>query len=101
MLWWKVSSKRMNMISENSRMKIILLFAVRIIHLKRNRIKSRIFFQERLLHTEEGSGTREVLERWMDSHNLSTADFNRVMEVGSLHTIKELTKAGCGITFFI
>ena len=56
-------------------------------------------FQERLLIREEGSGTREVLERWMDSHNLSTADFNRVMEVGSLHTIKELTKAGCGITF--
>ena len=26
-------------------------------------------------------------------------DFDKVMEVGSLHTIKELTKAGCGITF--
>ena len=56
-------------------------------------------FQERLLMREEGSGTREVLERWLDSHNLSAADFNKVMEVGSLHTIKELTKAGCGITF--
>lgn len=56
-------------------------------------------FQERLLIREEGSGTREVLERWLDSHNLSAEDFDKVMEVGSLHTIKELTKAGCGITF--
>ena len=56
-------------------------------------------FGERLLMREKGSGTREVLERWMDSHNLSAEDFDKVMEVGSLHTIKELTKAGCGITF--
>ncbi|HIX48499.1 MAG TPA: LysR family transcriptional regulator [Candidatus Mediterraneibacter caccavium] len=56
-------------------------------------------FGERLLMREKGSGTREVLERWLDSHNLSAEDFDKVMEVGSLHTIKELTKAGCGITF--
>ncbi len=56
-------------------------------------------FQERLLLREEGSGTREVLERWLDSRNLGTADFGKVMEAGSLHTIKELTKSGCGITF--
>ena len=56
-------------------------------------------FQERLLLREEGSGTREVLERYLDSQNLSTADFERTMEAGSLHTIKELTKSGCGITF--
>ena len=56
-------------------------------------------FGERLLMREKGSGTREVLERWMDSHNLSAEDFDKVMEVGSLHTIKELTKSGCGITF--
>ena len=56
-------------------------------------------FQERLLLREEGSGTREVLERYLDARNLSVADFRRVMEVGSLQTIRELTKAGCGITF--
>lgn len=48
---------------------------------------------------EEGSGTREVLERYLDSQNLSLSDFERTMEAGSLHTIKELTKSGCGITF--
>lgn len=56
-------------------------------------------FQERLLLREEGSGTREVLERYLDSQNLSLSDFERTMEAGSLHTIKELTKSGCGITF--
>ena len=56
-------------------------------------------FHERLLVREEGSGTREVLERCLDAQNLSIHDFDKVMEVGSLQTIKELTKAGCGITF--
>lgn len=56
-------------------------------------------FHERLLLREEGSGTREVLERYLDSQNLSLGDFERTMEAGSLHTIKELTKSGCGITF--
>ncbi|HIX64133.1 MAG TPA: LysR family transcriptional regulator [Candidatus Mediterraneibacter colneyensis] len=56
-------------------------------------------FQERLLLREEGSGTREVLERCLDARNLGIGDFARVMEAGSLQTIKELTKAGCGITF--
>ena len=56
-------------------------------------------FQERLLLREEGSGTREVLERCLDSQNLNIDDFRQTMEVGSLQTIRELTKAGCGITF--
>ena len=56
-------------------------------------------FHERLLVREEGSGTREVLERCLDAQNFSIHDFDKVMEVGSLQTIKELTKVGCGITF--
>lgn len=56
-------------------------------------------FQERLLLREQGSGTREVMERYLSAKNLSLADFRKVMEAGSLQTIKELTKAGCGITF--
>lgn len=56
-------------------------------------------FGERLLLREEGSGTREVLERYLDANNLSIGDFGKTMEVGSLQAIRELTKAGCGITF--
>lgn len=56
-------------------------------------------FCERLLLREPGSGTREVLERFLDSQNYSMEDFEKTAEIGSLHTIKELAKAGCGITF--
>lgn len=56
-------------------------------------------FGERLLLREQGSGTREVLERFLNSQNYSLDDFKQSMEVGSLQTIKELTKSGCGITF--
>ena len=56
-------------------------------------------FGERLLLREQGSGTREVLERFLNSQNYSLDDFKQSMDVGSLQTIKELTKSGCGITF--
>lgn len=61
--------------------------------------KAEDLMRERLLLREPGSGTREVLERFLDFHNLSIEDFQRTAEIGSLHTIKELTKAGYGITF--
>ena len=38
-------------------------------------------FHERLLVREEGSGTREVLERCLDAQNFSIRDFDKVMEV--------------------
>ena len=56
-------------------------------------------FGERLLLREEGSGTREVLERYLDSQNLSLSDFRTRIEAGSLHTIKDLAKSGGGVTF--
>lgn len=66
---------------------------------KRTPVKIENLLEERLLLREEGSGTRNVLERYLDSRNLGIRDFGRIMEAGSLHAIKELTKAGCGITF--
>ena len=48
---------------------------------------------------EDGSGTREVLERYLESCNLSIGNFRQTVEIGSMHTIKELTKLKCGITF--
>lgn len=56
-------------------------------------------FGERLLLREPGSGTREVLERFLDSQNYGLEDFEKTAEIGNLHTIKELVKAGLGITF--
>ena len=56
-------------------------------------------FGERILIREDGSGTREVLERYLESCNLSIGNFRQTGEIGSMHTIKELTKLKCGITF--
>ena len=55
-------------------------------------------FGERILIREDGSGTREVLERYLESCNLSIGNFRQTVEIGSMHTIKELTKLKCGIT---
>lgn len=55
--------------------------------------------EERLLLREPGSGTREILERYLESQNMSIQDFKRTAEISNLHTIKELVKSGCGITF--
>lgn len=54
---------------------------------------------ERLIMREEKSGTREVLERFMESHNFTMDEFSRMSEVSSIKVINHLIGAGCGITF--
>ena len=56
-------------------------------------------FEERLLIREQGSGTREILERYLGSYNYNVDNFTNYAEIGSIHTIIELAKHGCGITF--
>lgn len=52
-----------------------------------------------LILREPGSGTREILQRFLESRNLSLRDFDRVMEINNIHAIKSLVEAGCGVTF--
>lgn len=52
-----------------------------------------------LLIRENGSGTRGILERFLAEYRYTLQDFKRVIEIGSIHLIKELVKSGCGITF--
>ncbi|WP_040198180.1 LysR family transcriptional regulator [Candidatus Soleaferrea massiliensis] len=56
-------------------------------------------FGERLLLRESGSGTREILEKHLASLGRSVRDFAGMVEIGSVHAVKQLAKAGCGITF--
>ncbi|HML69140.1 MAG TPA: LysR family transcriptional regulator [Clostridia bacterium] len=56
-------------------------------------------FESCLIVRESGSGTREILERYLQEKNGSIADFSRVIEIGSIRAIKSLVAAGCGITF--
>ena len=48
---------------------------------------------------EPGSGTRSILEKYLDARSLSVEDFPRRTEVGNLGAIKALVARGCGITF--
>ncbi len=54
---------------------------------------------ERLLLREEGSGTREILERYLEGRNLTVQDFRQTAQVSNLHAIKTLVQYGCGVTF--
>ena len=56
-------------------------------------------FDASVLLREKGSGTREILERYLQEKNCSVSDFQRVVEIGSIRAIKSLVVAGCGITF--
>lgn len=55
---------------------------------------------EPLIIREPGSGTREVLSRVLEEHNLTLSDFQKTAELGSLNAIKKLVCAGTGISFF-
>lgn len=55
--------------------------------------------KECLLIGARGDGARNTLESLMNDRNLCMEDFAKAAEIGNLHTMKELTKAGCGITF--
>lgn len=54
---------------------------------------------ERLILREEGSGTREILERILQENNMSVHDFAQTIEIGNMNTIKYLVEQTQGITF--
>lgn len=53
----------------------------------------------RLIIREEGSGTREILERILKENNLNIHDFENSIEVGNMNAIKYLVQENMGITF--
>lgn len=54
---------------------------------------------ETLIVREDGSGTREVLEKILAEQSLSIEDFGNILEIGNIAVIKELVSEGCGISF--
>lgn len=55
--------------------------------------------QERLLVREEGSGTRNILEGLLLARGMEVGDFKHYVQVENMHTIIELLKRDCGISF--
>lgn len=54
---------------------------------------------ERLLVREKGSGTRNILEQSLIAHGLHISDFIHYTQVENMHTIIDLLKKDCGISF--
>ncbi|EKQ52824.1 MULTISPECIES: LysR family transcriptional regulator [unclassified Clostridium] len=53
---------------------------------------------ESLIVREKGSGTRDIFEKNLEEQNLTIKDFNKVIEIGNINTIKYLVKNSNGIT---
>lgn len=56
-------------------------------------------WDETLIIREKGSGSREILEQSLESKNHSITEFKRLISIGNLGLIKQLTARGCGVTF--
>ena len=54
---------------------------------------------ERLLLREKGSGTRDILEQSLIARGMRISDFIHYTEVENMHTIIDLLKKDCGISF--
>ncbi len=54
---------------------------------------------ERIIIREKGSGTREILEKYLESRNLVFQDFRHCIEIGGMNAIKEMVASGYGISF--
>ena len=55
--------------------------------------------QETIIHREEGSGTRAILEQQLHGYNESFSRFSRHICISSFKLILELVKAGLGVSF--
>lgn len=54
---------------------------------------------ERLLIREKGSGTRDLLDSYLKTYNLSYTDFKNYVEIENVAAILSLVKEDCGIAF--
>ena len=56
-------------------------------------------FDQRIIIREPGSGTRNVLERFLAVQGYSIADFKSSLQVENMHLVIRLLSYDCGITF--
>lgn len=66
---------------------------------KKSAKKLEDLLSETLITREKGSGTRDILERNLERHNLTINDFNKKYQIGNINAIKSLVKNNMGITF--
>lgn len=54
---------------------------------------------QRLITREAGSGSRNILEHYLQMKGFQVESFDSLVEAGSIGLIKQLVEQGCGITF--
>ncbi len=54
--------------------------------------------KEPFILREEGSGTRQIIEKYLNKHGISTHDMKTSMMLGSTEAIKEAVECGIGIS---
>lgn len=66
---------------------------------KKGRVSMETLFAERLIVREKGSGTRGILERFLQEHNQSLENFAGRIEVSNMGAIRQMVMENCGISF--
>ena len=56
-------------------------------------------FKYNLIIREVGSGSREIIERYLGDRNLNVNDFANLIEISNINTIKQLIKNNHGVSF--
>lgn len=56
-------------------------------------------FEHNLLVREDGSGTKEILERYLSEHGYAVSDFSSISAINNIQIIKQLLESSCGISF--
>ena len=54
---------------------------------------------ERIIIREDGSGTLAILKNFLSMDNIDIKDFVNIIEINNMHSIVEMLKADCGISF--
>ncbi len=62
-------------------------------------IPMEMLFCNRLIVREKGSGTRGILEQFLQTHNQSLDKFQNRIEVSNMGAIRKLVAENCGISF--
>lgn len=55
--------------------------------------------EERIILREAGSGSREILEKYIEGRNFTIREFRKTAVVNNIKAIKSLAEYNCGVTF--
>lgn len=67
--------------------------------LKNKEVSINSLLNERLIIREEGSGSRDIIDKYLSSENISISHFKNKIEVNNINVIKKFVEENIGISF--